>query len=54
MTFETIQIGYDTETNQPIFEKREALVRTTKYLRKAYQGNSRTKAWTKYLTLNEV
>ena len=54
MKYENIQVGYNTETQQPIFEKREVKQRTTKYLRKAYKGNSRTNAWTKYLTLNEV
>ena len=51
MKYENIQVGYNTETNLPIFEKREVIERTNKYLRKAYQGKS--KAWTKYLTANE-
>ena len=51
MTYQNIQVGYNTETQQPIFEKREALVRTTKFYRKAYKGSS---TFVKYLTLNEV
>ena len=51
MTYENIQVGYNTETQQPIFEKREARIRTTKYYRKSYKGRS---VYVKYLTLNEV
>jgi len=52
MNYENIQVGYNTETQQPIFEKRVVIERTTKYLRKAYQGKSKT--WAKYLTANEA
>ena len=51
MTYENIQVGYNTKTNQPIFEKREAKTRTTKFYRKPYRGSS---VYVKYLTLNEV
>ena len=52
MQYENIQVGYNTETQQPIFKTRAVIERTTKYLRKAYQGNNKT--WTKYLTANEA
>ena len=48
MTYENIQVGFNEITKQPIFEKREARIRTTKYLRKSYNGSSKT--WVKYLT----
>ena len=52
MTYENIQVGYNTALQQPIFEKREVKPRTTKYLRKPYKGSSKT--WVKYLTANEA
>ena len=52
MNYENIQVGYNTTTQQPIFETREVKTRTTKYLRKPYEGSSKT--WTKYLTANEA
>jgi hypothetical protein len=51
MTYQNIQVGYNTETQQPIFEKREVKPRTTKFYRKPYKGSS---TFVKYLTLNEV
>lgn len=51
MNYEMIQVGYDVEKQQPIFEKREALKRSAQYLPKQYQGRSKT--WTNYLTACE-